>query len=163
MDQLEYVGNIVNGIGKHAELLVPGRSQLLNCPVDWPEKLFPGSLNVRISKYPAEFTQRGLPLSAKTLDVMAFEPIFIIPRDRMLNNKLTATQTMPDRGDGQVWSTLLTASEHTMRCWTLRRIGSGLSDQIELVSSAGLRNELGLTRDREWPVVVKIFGHWRRK
>jgi CTP-dependent riboflavin kinase len=162
MDQLEFAGNIINGVGTHSELFIPGRSKLMNCPHDWPEKLFPGSLNVRISKFPAEFAARGLLPLAKSLDTAGFEPQFTIPRDLMLNNKLNAAQGFLHRGDAQVWSALLITSGQEALCWTLRRFGSGLTDQIELVSSVGLRSELSLTRDREWPAVVRMFGHWRR-
>jgi hypothetical protein len=158
---LEFAGNVVNGIGKHSELFIPGRSELPECPLDWPEKLFPGSLNVRISKYPNEFASRGLPPFATALDVAGFEPQFTIEQHLILENKLTATQAMPRRGEAQIWRALLIAPNHEVGCWILRRFGSALKDQIELVSSIGLRNELGLASDREWPVVVRMFGRWR--
>jgi CTP-dependent riboflavin kinase len=161
VDQLEFVGNVINGIGKHSELFIPGRPQLSDCPVDWPIKLFSGSLNVRISKYPDEFAARGLPPLVTSLDIASFEPQFTIARHLMHINALAATQAMPHRGNAQVWRASLITSNREVQCWVLRRFGSALKDQIELVSSISLRNELGLVRDREWPAVVRMFGRWR--
>ena len=162
MDQIEFAGKVVNGIGKHSELFVPGRSEVPDCAIGWPEKLLPESLNVRISKYPDEFAARRLPPFVATLDIAGFEPQFKIARHLMLNNTLAATQTMPHRGDAQVWMASLITSKQEVSCWVLRRFGSALKDQIELVSSVGLRNELGLTRDGNWPVVLRMFGRWQK-
>ena len=81
MDQIEFTGKVINGTGKHSELFVPGRSEVPDCPIDWPEKLFPGSLNVRISKYPDEFAARRLPSFVATLDVASFASAWRVQRD----------------------------------------------------------------------------------
>lgn len=161
MDQLEFAGSVVNGIGRHSELVIPGRLKIPGCPNDWPEELFPGSLNVLVTRYPDEFVSRGFPPVVTTLDVAGFEPQFSIARHLMHNNTLVATPAMPRRGDAQVWMASLVASEQEVRCWVLRRIGSALREQIELVSNVKLRDNLNLSRERRWPVVVKMFGYWR--
>ncbi len=46
VDGLKFEGVVAAGIGKHSELIVPGRVVLREPPHDWPEVLFPGSLNV---------------------------------------------------------------------------------------------------------------------
>lgn len=161
MDELMFVGKVVNGIGKHSELVVPGKHSLPNAPGDWPEKLFAGSLNVRVIVFPEIFAQRGLANSAKSLDVAGFEPEFIIPNEAMINNRLTPLPRQPLRGTAQVWRATLHSADHTASCWILRRIDSSLQNQIEVVSGVGLRKELGLERTREWSVAVKMQGCWR--
>ena len=161
MDQIKFSGSVVNGIGRHVELFVPGSGSVEKAPMDWPERLCPGSLNVRISRYPELFTERGLALTTKTLDVAGFQPAFTIPQAVLGNNQLKATLAMPHRGQGQVWRAVLEVSGRNMPCWVLRRFGSGLADQLELVSHKKMRDELQLTRDKEWPAVVTVFGQWK--
>jgi hypothetical protein len=152
---------IVNGIGKHSELLVPGRSDF-ECPIaDWPVRLFPGSLNVRVSGYPDEFVRRGLRRSIAALDSAGFEPEFTIPQAQLGNNRLTPVLGMPDRGNAQVWRASLSANGLERTCWALRRIGSALTQDIEIVSSVSLRTSLGAERVRDWPAVVTMQGRWR--
>lgn len=155
---LVFDGVVINGRGGHAELGVPGRHELPSAPHDWPEQLFPGSLNLRVLQYPSEFRGRGLPESVKVLDAIPFGPEFTIPHGAMRNNKLTPTPAMPRRGTAQVWRTQLTANGHTVMCWVLRRIGSGLGRELELVSAEGLRAKLGLCRETEWPARVTVWG-----
>lgn len=162
METLRFTGNVVNGIGRHNELVVPGRNAFPEAPVDWPALLFPGSLNLRVLTYPAAFLERGIVASTSSLDVMGFEPEFTIPQDLMGNNQLTPTETMPYRGTAQIWRASLETEARMISCWVLRRIGSGLRDQIELVSSIGLRGEMGLTREKVWPASVDIFGDWKK-
>lgn len=134
MDELVFTGKVVNGIGKHSELVVPGKSAFQNAPDDWPAKLCPGSLNARITGYPPEFATRRLALSTKTLDIAGFLPAFTIPQAQMGNNKLIPIPAMPVRGTAQLWRALLDANGQSAKCWVLRRFGSGLADQLELVS-----------------------------
>lgn len=160
MNELRFSGKIVNGFGKHAELVVPGKSALPEAPTDWPEKLFPGSLNLLVTEFPFEFASRGLPTSAKVLDTAGFAPEFTIRQELMLNNKLKVTPTMPHRGTAQIWRASLEAADQRASCWVLRRFGSGLSNQIELVSVESLRELMGLLREQEWPATVTMFGRW---
>jgi len=161
VESLNFGGIVINGYGKHSELVIPGRSALQSCPSDWPEKLIPGSLNILVSKFPAEFSARKLPASAKTLDIAGFEPAFTIAQTLMRNNRLTPLPNMPNKGTAQVWRALLIIADSQTKCWVLRRFGSGLEDQIELVSDIRLRDTIGLTRDRQWPAIVTMFGNWR--
>ena len=160
MDQLLFEGLIVNGIGKHSELTVPGNSALSDAPSDWPERLCPGSLNLHVLEYPSAFAERGLSPSTKSLDMANFEPAFVIVRDAMRNNLLRERDGMPNRGDAQVWRASLSAEGRDIDCWVLRRFGSGLTSQIELVAGVGLRGELGLCRERDWPAKVALYGRW---
>jgi CTP-dependent riboflavin kinase len=161
MNDLKFAGKIVNGIGKHAELVIPGCNILPMAPADWPEQLYPGSLNLSVSQYPDEFTARGLQPSTKALDMAGFEPEFTIRQNLMLNNRLTATETMPNRGTAQVWRASLKVIDREVSCWVLRRFGSTLANQIELISPIGLRGELGLSHEQEWSAVVTMFGRWQ--
>lgn len=102
MDTLTFRGRIVNGIGKHSQLYVPGKSELSSAPEDWPEKLCPGSLNILVTQWPDMFSNKKLSLSAKSLDTAGFTPTFIIPQDELGNNQLTPRTDMPNRGTAQV-------------------------------------------------------------
>lgn len=159
-DHLEFMGKIVNGRGHHAELGIPGRILLPNAPEGWPEMLCPGSLNVLVNRYPQEFRARGLPDSVRTLDSGGFRPAFAIPPRLMSNNKLIPTSDAPSRGTAQVWRATITANGITAQSWVLRRIGSGLRDELELVSSEALRAVLGTDRTRDWPAEVTMWGQW---
>ncbi len=160
MAELKFSGKIVNGIGRHVELYVPGRSALPNAPEDWPDELRPGSLNLRVSEFPDEFRARGLEPSTKSLDVAEFAPVFVVPQDTLGNNKLMPTKEMPNRGTAQIWRTALEVESEKLPCWVLRRFGSGLRDQLEVVSNLHLRAKLGLTKGHEWPATVTMFGDW---
>ena len=161
MDELNFTGKIVNGRGTHVELGVPGRSELINATNDWPERLKPGSLNLLVSEFPDVFEMRRLPRSTESLDVAGFEPEFIIPQAAMSNNELKPSKDMPHRGAAQVWQAVLEVEKGSMPCWVLRRFGSGLDKELEMVSDVHLRTTLGLAKDREWPAKVKMFGVWK--
>jgi hypothetical protein len=162
VNELKFAGRIVNGIGKHAELVIPGRNNLEGAPAEWPDHLFPGSLNLLVFQYPDEFIARGLQPSTRALDTAGFEPEFTIRQDLMLNNMFAATETMPHRGTAQVWRASLATVGGEMSCWVFRRFGSGLENHIELVSAIGLRSRLGLSCDQEWPAVVTMSGRWQK-
>jgi len=161
MDELKFAGNIINGIGKHVELFVPGRNDIPTAPDDWPAKLFPGSLNVRIVEWPEEFVSHNLAPSAKVLDTAGFAPALTIPQNLMGNNQLTPIAAMPHKGTAQVWRATLEIADQELFCWVLRRFGSGLSMDLELVSDIGIRTKFGLTKDREWPAIVRMYGQWQ--
>ncbi|MEQ1934950.1 MAG: hypothetical protein ABL962_13915 [Fimbriimonadaceae bacterium] len=161
MDEIVFGGKVVNGRGGHAELFVPGRSNLSDAPDDWPEKLYPGSLNVLIANWPEPLADRNLEPSAKSLDNAGFTPALTIPQSKMGNNKLMPTSAMPHRGTAQIWRSILHVNEQEISCWVLRRFGSGLSLELEIVSEFGLRGKLGLSRETEWPAWVHMFGEWR--
>ena len=79
------------------------------------------------------------------------------------NNKLRPKQDNPHRGDAQVWRTALIA-EHLQEpydCWVLRRIGSGIKRQLEIVSDRMLRRELGLIDKMN--VIVHLYDNWTAK
>jgi hypothetical protein len=160
MDELIFIGNVVNGCGKHVELVVPGRNEISGAPADWPERLCPRSLNLLVSVYPPEFAARSIAKTAKSLDTSGFLPEFRIPQAAMKNNKLTPLPDMRDRGAAQVWRATLEANGQTRPCWVLRRFGSGLDKAIELVSETKLRDELSLLRERNWPAKVIMRGAW---
>jgi hypothetical protein len=142
MERLIFTGNIVNGIGKHSQLTVPGRDKLPFSPKDWPLVLAAGSLNVHITKYPDSFRQRGIGLSFDALDSGYFEPAFEIPQSLMHNNKLIPTRSRPRRGIGQVWNASIAANDRKADCWVLRRIASTLTQHMELIAGHSLRDGL---------------------
>lgn len=163
MDKLTFVGEIIKGRGGHKELGIPGRADLLGAPADWPARLFAGSLNVLIrpSGYPQEFTGRCIKLTVQSLDFAFFRPEFTIPRDQMRNNKLNAIPSMPNRGEAQVWRARLLVEGQNIVCWVRRRFGSGLTQELELVSGEGIRSTYKLPEEVRWPATVEVYGKWR--
>lgn len=143
---MRFKGQITDGIGKHSELFVPGRNELATAPSDWPTKLQPGSLNVRVSQdgYPNGFAKYRHGLSVKNLDDGCLNPAFVIPQNQLGNNKLTPTPLVPRRGTAQVWRTVLYTDIQEIPCWVLRRIGSGLSCVLEIVAAVHLREVYNL-------------------
>jgi hypothetical protein len=161
MERLEFEGTVINGIGRHRELLVPGRLLLPQAPSVWPETLHPGSLNLRVASYPAAWLERRMGNSVRGLDLGAFVPEFVIPQSQLGNNQLSPTPSKPKRGVGQVWRASLVANGGELDCWILRRIDSTLRDVLELVSGDPIRKRMGLVREKDWPAKVLVYGRWR--
>src|SRR5579864_2278903 len=79
VDEIIFEGVVSKGIGRFAaQLVVPGRGVLSEPPLEWPERLHPGSLNVRIDKYPEALARHGLPNRIDVLDTSRFRPVFEI-------------------------------------------------------------------------------------
>jgi len=135
-EHISFIGVIVDGVGKHVELHVPGRNEIPQAPSDWPVTLEKGSLNVRIDPdgYPPLFVSLGLPNVVRTLDTRPIEPAFEICQQEFGNNQLTPVPHMPNRGSAQVWRATLVAQGRSYPCWVLRRYGSGVGEQLELLS-----------------------------
>ena len=150
-------GVVARGIGKHADLHVPGRHHISQAPAEWPLILFKGSLNVRIlpNGYPASFADRGLPNKVSALDQNCFPCCFEIRYDQFGNNQLTPTAAYRRRGSAQVWRAFLDVNNHRITCWALRRYGSTLVDVLELVSDKGLRATYGLDDNQAATVVLQ--------
>lgn len=162
MGKIKFTGSIINGRGGHVELYVPGRDELPDAHPEWPLKLCPGSLNIKVDSdgYPSEFNKYGLANSVKSLDTALFKAAFEIKQDQLGNNKLTPTDAIPNRGDAQVWKSVLKANNKVISCWVLRRYGSGLAWELEVVSDINIRNEFGLTKEKDWPCEIELFGEW---
>ncbi len=159
MDELRFEGLVKAGIGKHSELLVPGRGVLRHAPHDWPELLCPGSLNVRVDRYPASLGQHRLSNRIAELDRSLFKPEFEIPRDLLGDNQLGPRPGVPRGGDAQVWRARLTTLDAslTLTCWALRRFGSGVGEQLEFVAAEKLRS-IGLQENQR--VEACLYGLW---
>lgn len=154
MSDFSFRGTIADGIGKFVQLHVPGRAELANAPADWPDVLEKGSLNVKIASdgYPQKFVEGGLPNTTKSLDQRPCPAAFEIAQNQFGNNRLEATHQMPHRGSAQVWRAVLHTDAEVYPCWVLRRYGSGLHDQLELLSHEKIRDALNLQNGQ--PVVV---------
>jgi len=159
VDELIFEGVVIAGVGRHSELIVPGRSVLLEAPEDWPNVLFPGSLNVRVERYPPEFERHGFSNRVEELDRSVFKPTFEIARERLANNRLHPRPGVPRGGDAQVWRAQIRALDDslTLTCWALRRFGSGVGEQLEFVAGQRLR-ALGLQENQR--VQACLFGSW---
>ena len=153
--KLTFRCTIKPGIGEHSDLKFPGRNEFADGPTDWPIKLQPGSLNALIDDdgYPDAFDSLGSAVGMKRLDEGRFIPEFIIPRAQIENNS---------KGDAQVWRAHISVTNtgKEIDCWALRRIRSGITRQIELVSDLHLRTALILDDGAE--VVVTLFERTER-
>lgn len=162
MDELTFRGVIAAGIGKYSELTIPGCRELPNAPEDWPEALHPGSLNVKIRQdgFPELLLIRCSGDRIQRLDSKIFEPEFVIPGSQIKQNRLKPTLELPCRGDAQIWPAIVrkACNGDGFRCWLVRRLGSGLRDQLELVSDRHLRSAYSLIDGTA--VEVTILGCW---
>jgi CTP-dependent riboflavin kinase len=156
LEALVFEGAITSGVGRHVELHVPGQAELPRPPADWPTKLHPGSLNVRITTYPALFREKHLPNSARSLDSNCFSCAFEIAQNQFGNNQLFPDNLEPRKGSAQVWRAALVANGQDIPCWVLRRYGSGLTDQLELLSDVHLRSKYHLENGHQ--VLVRLLS-----
>lgn len=159
MQKLEFIGVVRSNTGKfHKEMVVPGREALASAPDDWPDRLAPGTLNIGIdpNKYPNEFAAIGTSDGMKRFDEGRFMAAFVIDQHEINGNTLKPKPGQPRRGTAQVWRAELSVicTGETAKCWMLRRIGSSISSQIELVSEGHLRSQLKL--DDGTPVRITI-------
>lgn len=150
---LTFQGTVTGGAGKHSEMLIPGREALPDAPDDWPECLCPGSLNVVIAAYPEGFSEPvGRTCGVYRLDDGAFRPAFVIPGDRITENKLVHNG---GPASAQVWRARLQAAGRpgVISCWVLRRFGSNVGkgrsgNVLEIVSADRLREAHDLRDDQ---------------
>src|ERR1051325_5267015 len=160
MDELDFYGYISPGTGHHHELVIPGRSLISAAPADWPESLYPGSLNVRLfpQRLPSALSIPGRRATVESLDLGLFQPEFQIPQDRIGNNSI-GRERGPRGGDAQVWRAFIFQDGErvdTPQCWVLRRFGSRVGEQLELVAGSRLRDVKGIADDQV--VMVKMLG-----
>lgn len=143
MTKITFRGTVASGIGRYATLSIPGRSRLDGAPPDWPEALYPGSLNIRVSAYPSDSEGHALINRVEELDQGRFAPTFEIPRQSISNNQLGPRPGLPRGGDAQVWRAelLIESDGRVICCWVLRRFGSTVGEQLELVADRRLRDE----------------------
>jgi hypothetical protein len=163
LDAIVFRGVVVDGVGKHHKMRIPGRNELLSGPSEWPERLWPGSLNVSIAAdgYPPEFAARSLPPQLTALDRGVFRLAFEIPHDQILANTFAPTPENPRHGRAQVWRADLAKRDSpvALDCWVLRRFGSKMHDRLELVAGCALR-PLGFANGQ--PVSVTMFGEFAK-
>lgn len=159
-DELVFIGCVASGIGCHSSLDIPGREGITGEHNDWPLRLYPGSLNIMVSGYPAQLAGMGLKSEVAVLDQGLFVPAFVIPGTALSNNKLRPRQLEPKRGDAQVWRAFISKYGHAVfvKCWALRRFGSGVGEQLELVSDERLRDHGFQDGDL---VAVSLYGRWK--
>ena len=158
---LEFFGTVKDGVGRFSkQLVVPGRESLPTSIRDWPEALYPGTLNVQVSSYPDSYLDRFGSADVRHLDSRAWRPEIELPFDAIVGNTLPPTAKNPDRGRAQVWRASLQRADSGdgALCWVLRRIGSGLHQVLEIVSDRRLREVLGIQSGD--PVTLLVEGEW---
>lgn len=140
---------------------MPGKA-ILSTPIrDWPEMLQAGTLNVRVEGgFPADFIRNLGRADVRLLDSRRFTPEAELKWTEIRGNTLPPQPGQPDRGNAQVWrATLRNVNTGTAcPCWAVRRIGSGLSLDLELVAGENLRDRLGLPDGT--PVELELEGEW---
>jgi hypothetical protein len=146
---IRFRGNVGSGIGKHAQMTIPGRLEMASPPEGWPDQFHPGSLNVGIPRdgYPNGFRDPddgGIGVVA--LDEGSPAPCLVLPWDKIANNGLKPKPGKPRRGTGQFWRARLTvvSTGQTADCWVFRRIDSTIKRQLEVMSESRLRSTLSL-------------------
>jgi hypothetical protein len=129
-------------------MVIPGRKSLVLAPDDWPAKLAPGTLNIAIHDdgFPKDFDTLGKGDGLKKLDDGNFRSELAIPPWRIAGNTLQPTPDEPLRGSAQLWRAELevVSTGEIATCWMLRRLGSDIVSQIELMSEEHLRRRLNL-------------------
>lgn len=157
---IKFVGIIVSGQSSHKNLGIPGKHSLPNAPSDWPKILCPGSLNVKVKtdQLPVELDKLGEGRCIKKFDNGILKPLFVIPQSDITNNTIGPNCRIKGRGDAQVWRAKINVvkSGEVYDCWVLRRLDSGMSIHIELVSDKKLREILNLNDGDD--VIVSIEG-----
>lgn len=159
---ITFKGKIVSGQGDHSKFGIPGKKNVSDAPVDWPENLCPGSLNIEISanEIPKELDNLGPGILIKKLDNGILKPAFVIKQNAILNNTIGPDKPPPrnGRGDAQVWRAKINVlkTNQNFACWVLRRLDSGMTKHIELVSSVNLRKILNLVDGDD--VLVSLEG-----
>jgi CTP-dependent riboflavin kinase len=75
-----------------------------------------------------------------------------------LNNSILPSTETPENGTAQIWRAILQIQKNgnstNQDVWVFRRIGSGISKQLELVSNLHLRQALSLSDGMQ--VIVKL-------
>ncbi len=163
MTSLRFSGVVRTGCTRFAvELALPGRTQL-SVPIrNWPDVPRPGTLNVRMQAegFPAEFLQVFGEANVRCLDSRRFAPEAELKWSEIGGNTLPPQPGRPDRGNAQVWAATLRNLEtgKERQCWVLRRIGSSLWQDLELVAGEQLRDALRLLDGT--PVEIDMEGTW---
>ena len=154
---ITFRGYVRTGLGKYSAMVIPGRSKVPDAPSSWPEKLERGSLNIGLdgNACPSQFVVNNEP-DVRKLDSGLLPPAFVIPQRLIKNNGLRPTEKNPSKGTAQVWRARLYVVDKDLRaeCWVLRRIGSRIKKQLEIVSDRHIRNELGLVDGSEVEVIL---------
>ena len=177
MKSLVFEGRIIKGRGIYSGLEIPGRSELqarsINVPRNWPDALFPGSLNIHVTHWPDGFLPPNNSRNgAFGLDGEVLAPAFTIPGGELGNNMLIwdertqrareAPLDVPGiRCPARVWRAELYIPDRELKvaCWLLRRRGSraGGGWELELVSHEGIRATYGLPDSEEYPAYVTLY------
>ena len=159
---LRFKGLVRPGMGKFSKKLVlPSRSSLSKEIRDWPDVPQPGTLNVRVKDgFPAEFINAFEQPNVQLLDTRRFAPEAELDWTEIKGNTLPPQPDRTDRGNAKVWRAKLRnlSTGDECSCWVLRRIGSGLSVDIELVAGEKLRDRLALID--QTPVEIDLDGEW---
>jgi hypothetical protein len=149
MRKLEFIGTVRAGSGRFAEdMIIPGHDDLFLAPLDWPTQLAPGTLNIMVNDdgFPEGFIEIGSGDGLKKFEEGKFRPTLLISPWKIAGNTLKHDSDNPTRGMAQLWRAELQviATGQVTTCWMLRRLGSDITSEIELVSEEHLRSRLNV-------------------
>lgn len=167
MRKLDFTGTVRSNKGRFADdMRIPGRDELFLKPADWPPRLAPGTLNIQVNDdgFPAGFEDIEKGDGLKKLDEGSFKSVLVIPARKIAGNTLKPDADHPTRGFAQVWQADLQviATGREAKCWMLRRIGSSVARQIELVAQEHLRSGLNLSDGMAVRVTVwEAESNWK--
>lgn len=160
MRTLEFIGTVQTGRCRFAhEMVIPGRDSLFLKPEDWPRRLAPGTLNIKINDggFPPGFDDIGKGEGLTRLDEGNFGRALLISPWKIAGDTISYDSDNPTKGMGEIWRAKLqvVATGQATKCWMFRRIGSDMTSVIELLSEENLRTRLNLSDGT--PVKVTVW------
>ena len=174
---LRFKAVVQDGEGRFSRMHFPGRQEMLDSPLtdnpnenhtpseDWPEELFNGSMNCRITEFPEDFAQiAGEGDRIAALDTTdTFTPEFSIPRELIENNVVRpySDACNPRKGIAQVWKCVVTNEEtgQEFDAWHVRRVDGTyppFHGIIELMSDKKMRDAYGL--ENGTPITIDMYS-----
>lgn len=139
---------VQDGEGAFSRMAFPGPDEINGAPADWPgpEKMQPGSLNCRVTKFPWNFRWAAGPGDRiQKLDSGRFTPEFTIPAEMIENNRLEPDDENPRRGTAQIWRCAVRNEDtgEDFEAWHVRRVDGyypPFHGIIELMADRKLRD-----------------------
>ncbi len=157
---LRFLAKVCDGAGRFAEEIeIPSPVEGLTSVEGWPSGLVRGTFNIQVqgNSWPEieglDFRRAGVQCLDRS---SVFSPALYLDHSFIPNNTLNPNNKGEFGGDLQFWRAELSIANgpENLRCYMLRRVGSGYRDKIELVSDVHFRREYQVESGREVSLVV---------